>query len=347
MDFNYFIYSFIILFIWYLSNAYCVIYSKEVILIYSWIAVYDETLIQFLLGILFSLIIIKYKKEEIIIINIINEINYNIIISSICHMLGSFLLCISYNLMSASVTQIIKSTDPIITVILSYLIEKKIFSIHIIISLFYIIIGLISCIKGDLTIDIIGFIIAMLSNIFMPLRNILCKKMTNSKYSPYQSYLITSFIAAISFLPIYLCFYITLMFQNPSSSPSPSSSSSSSSTLSYLDPIASFYHLIDLSKYIYLLVLAGSLHAIYNLAAFCFLDLVTPVSFSVANLCKRVVSIILAMLFFHEPVNSKSILSLLVLFVGVGVYIGATIEAESIYYQHSFCLILIGLLFFV
>lgn len=52
------------------------------------------------------------------------------------------------------------------------------------------------------------------------------------------------------------------------------------------------------------------------------------------------------MVFFHETINSKIILSLLVLFVGVGVYIGATIEAESIYYQHIFCVILIILLFF-
>lgn len=318
----------IILFWWYLSNAYCAIYTKEIVLINSWIGVMDSTLAEFLMGIVWSSLIVLYRNEDIFLWRSHDILtSSNILIGSLSHMLGSFLLCCSYNLLPASISQILKATDPIFTVILSYLIDNKSCTSHTFLSLCYIVIGVTTCGNGngDNHMSLLGIIVTMLSNIFMPLRTILCKKITNTKYSPYQSYLITSIISTISFLPLYLIFYLYL-FLYPSAFILDTSSSSQKT----------------LSQYLSLIFFAGMLHAWYNISAFCFLDLVSPVTYSVANLCKRIVSILLAMMFFHEIMTFQTFLSLVILFVGVGVYITSTMEpTTSIYYQHLLCGLLI------
>jgi drug/metabolite transporter (DMT)-like permease len=333
----------VILLIWYLSNAYCAIYTKEIVTKnQEWITIMDTTLAEFLMGIIWSGILILFREEDLFPFNR-SDLTYQNIFGGVCHMLGSWFLCWSYNLMGAAITQVLKASDPIFTVLLTYLIDDKVYSIHTILSLCYIVLGVLSCINGDFTINPTGFIVTMFSNIFMPLRTIFCKKMSNLKCSPYQSFLLTSLIAAISFLPFYFISYLVLFFEYSFAfAGSNHKSSLSSSTTAVVSPFT-------LYEYIYLLFLAGMLHAWYNLSAFCFLDLVSPISYSVANLCKRIVSIVMAMLFFHEKMTTKTFLSLLVLFVGVGVYITSTMEGVSstIYYQHTLCVILlICILFF-
>lgn len=327
-------YGMLILLVWYLSNAYCAIYTKEIVSRnQEWITIMDTTLAEFLMGIIWSGILILFRDEDLFPFNR-SDLTYQNILGGVCHMLGSWFLCWSYNLMGAAITQVLKASDPIFTVVLTYLIDDKMCSGHTLLSLCYIVLGVLSCITGDFTINPLGFVVTMLSNVFMPLRTIFCKKMSNLKCSPYQSFLLTSLIAGISFLPLYLISYLALFFQYSLHS----SENGHSATVSPF----------TLYEYIYLLFFAGMLHAWYNLSAFCFLDLVTPVSYSVANLCKRIVSILMAMLFFHETMTTKTFLSLLVLFVGVGVYISSTMEGlpSTIYYQHTLCVILICILFF-
>jgi drug/metabolite transporter (DMT)-like permease len=336
-------YGAMILLIWYLSNAYCAIYTKEIVTKnQEWITIMDTTLAEFLMGIIWSGILILFRDEDLFPFTRA-DLTYQNIFGGVCHMMGSWLLCWSYNLMGAAITQVLKASDPIFTVLLTYLIDDKVCSAHTLLSLCYIVLGVLSCITGDFTINPLGLVVTMFSNIFMPLRTIFCKKMNNLKCSPYQSFLLTSLIAGISFLPLYLISYLILFFEYSFASSEHGHKYASPST-----PSSTIVSPFTLYEYIYLLFFAGMLHAWYNLGAFCFLDLVTPVSYSVANLCKRIVSILMAMVFFHEKLTSKTILSLLVLFVGVGVYIASTLEggvSSTIYYQHTLCVILICFLF--
>jgi drug/metabolite transporter (DMT)-like permease len=339
-------YGTLILIAWYISNAYCAIYTKEVMTLTNsnnnWTVIMDTTLTEFLMGIICSSLIILYRNEELLFPFLSSDLlNSQNLLSGLCHMAGSFFLCYSYNLMGAAITQILKSTDPIFTVLLSYLLEHKFTSLHTMISLLYILIGIVSCTSGDFSLNIIGVVVTMLSNLFMSLRTILCKKFSNTKScSSYQSFLLTSTIAGLAFLPIYLTYYLYIFFQyNFSTSPS-SSSPPASTTSSSIDP--STPTLLPLEQYLSLLFIAAIFHAFYNICAFAFLELVTPVSYSVANLCKRIVSILSAMIFFHQVITLRILMSLVILSAGVGMYIGTTIEISStIYYQHAFCLLLI------
>jgi drug/metabolite transporter (DMT)-like permease len=338
-------YGSLILIAWYISNAYCAIYTKEVVSTTNssnWTAVMDATLAEFLMGVICSGFIILYRNEDLFPFTQSDLLNSQNLISGLCHMFGSLFLCFSYNLMGAAITQILKATDPIFTVILSYLIDQKLSSTHTLISLSYIVIGIMSCTStnGDFSLSFVGVVVTMLSNLFMSLRTILCKKLSNMKScSAYQSYLLTSTIAGLAFLPLYLSYYLSFVFQYYLSSPPDSPLSPSSSSLSSPLP---------LDQYISLLFLAALFHASYNICAFAFLELVTPITYSVANLCKRIVSILMAMVFFHQPITLKTLMSLIVLSVGVAIYIGTTIEITStIYYQHAFCVLLIVSLSFI
>ena len=80
---------------------------------------------------------------------------------------------------------------------------------------------------------------------------------------------------------------------------------------------------LDVHQYeslvLYLLA-AGVANTTQSVSAFSFLHMVAPVTYSIANVCKRIVIIALAMLFFGGPVSAANLLGIALAIAGVGLY---------------------------
>ena len=122
-----------------------------------------------------------------------------------------------------SFAEIIKSSAPIFTVLISTLVLQERTSMLVILSLLPIMIGLSLCSAFEIHFHIIGFLVALFANLSECLQNVLSKKvLTNDKYDSNQIQLFTSFYSILLQIPFLYYFIYTQftsfsdLFSNPS-----------------------------------------------------------------------------------------------------------------------------------
>mmetsp|Transcript_18296 Transcript_18296/g.24786 ORF Transcript_18296/g.24786 Transcript_18296/m.24786 type:complete len:328 (-) Transcript_18296:308-1291(-) len=189
--------------------------------------------------------------------------------------------------LSPSFTEAIKSSAPLITVVFAWLILNDRTAPIVLASLVPIMFGLLLTSMTDISFDQIGFIGAMACNCIDCVQNVFSKSLMKS-LSPVQLQFMTSATAAAMQLPFMIAFHLRDIIDNPPS-----------------------------GRIFLLLLVAAVAYHLQSVTAYCTMDLVSPVTMSVANCAKRGLLIILSVLYFGNEVHMSTWIGMVMIILGV------------------------------
>ena len=215
-------------------------------------------------------------------------------IVSFCHCAGILLTNLCIGLLGSTSTQILKTLEPISTIIISKLTNSSYeLSKMTILSIMMIILGSIVTMKDGFKISMIGFIVAFISNCVLPCRNVVIRRMVLEN-RPNE----TKSNSAIIFL------------------------NSSKDGVLLMLPLIIIKMILtgNLIKLNINLIMSGIYLNGYQLASFLVLNHVSAVDHSVLNIFKRVFVIMSSMLYFHEALSQKGVVGISILFSGLYLY---------------------------
>lgn len=185
---------------------------------------------------------------------------------------------------------------PFFVVLLSYVIMKEKYPLKVYLSLVPIIGGVLLTTATELQFNMIGLMAALFATVCFALQNIYSKKaMKELHYHHLRLLLVISQIAGIVLFPIWM---FTDAWELCSSSNN------------YLEHLWLFL----------MLPLNGLFNFGQNIAAFTVLSNVSPVSYSVATVTKRVVIIVTSLLLLRNPVTSYNMLGMFIAIAGIAFY---------------------------
>jgi exopolysaccharide biosynthesis predicted pyruvyltransferase EpsI/drug/metabolite transporter (DMT)-like permease len=174
------------------------------------------------------------------------------------HYMGTLSMCMAQAAFSASLAQIVKSTEPVITILLSWLIHRTNINSRRLFGIIFTSLGVAVCCTGDLSLNSSGVIYALISACCFPLRNITSYKCEDGLSSTQRFGMVSTFgcIPAIG-----ICIAKCFVLEN------------------------SEWLRLPLDR----MTVASIAHLGYNVASYAFLEASSPIFHSVANIIKRLV----------------------------------------------------------
>lgn len=226
------------------------------------------------------------------------------------HTIGHISACVSFSKVAVSFTHVIKSAEPVFSVIFSSLLGDS-YPLAVWLSILPIVMGCSLAAVTEVSFNIGGLSGAMISNVGFVLRNIYSKRSLQS-------------FKEIDGLNLYGC--ITIL------------------SLVYLFPVAVFvegshwvqgYHKAIASvgtpnTFYFWVLLSGVFYHLYNQSSYQALDEISPLTFSVGNTMKRVVVIVSTVLVFRNPVRPLNALGSAIAIFGTFLYSQATAKKKKI-----------------
>lgn len=267
---------------------------------------HDLTILQFsvggLAGLIYACFTCLFTSHQDLFSNVQKVVSLNgglltIVHVSALHLLGGLFTNIAYAHASAAATQVLKASEPIITVVLVAVLTGVLPNKRALAGVLLIPVGILIFTMGDKALSFDGVRYTALSSLCLPIRNIFGKNLNQAMGSA-NTFVVATWGAQLLYVPI----YCSILLCSGGSMPSFSSK-----------------HLL----------LAAICYTAYNCASFIFLGMFTPVTHSVANGLKRVVSIIVAAAYFQSSLPNMFLPGLLVLFAGIGLYIMSKYTAAT------------------
>lgn len=226
------------------------------------------------------------------------------------HTIGHISACVSFSKVAVSFTHVIKSAEPVFSVIFSSLLGDS-YPLAVWLSILPIVMGCSLAAVTEVSFNLGGLSGAMISNVGFVLRNIYSKRSLQS-------------FKEIDGLNLYGCISIL--------------------SLLYLFPVAIFvegshwvpgYHKAIASvgtpsTFYFWVLLSGVFYHLYNQSSYQALDEISPLTFSVGNTMKRVVVIISTVLVFRNPVRPLNALGSAIAIFGTFLYSQATAKKKKI-----------------
>eukprot|EP00798_Chlamydomonas_sp_ICE-L_P015629 gene15629-21735_t len=200
------------------------------------------------------------------------------------HTIGHVSACLSFNCMAVSFAHIVKSSEPLFSVVLSGPLLGVNYPGYVWLSLVPIVAGCALSAMKEVSFAWAGFNYAMVSNIGMVLRNIYSKK-SLTKYKNIDGINLFGLISIVSLL---YCAPLAVVLEG--------------SQWSAAWQVA--VEKLGQGPFLQLLAVAGVFYHLYNQLSYMVLNEgISPVTFSVGNTMKRVVVVISSVLFFRNPVS--------------------------------------------
>jgi solute carrier family 35 protein E1 len=232
------------------------------------------------------------------------------------HTVGHVSACVSFSQMAVSFAHVVKSAEPVLSVVLAQVILKETYPYYVWLSLIPIIAGCSLAAMKEVSFVWGGFNNAMLSNIGMVLRNIYSKKYLGEfkNIDGTNMFALLSIISLIYTVPaaIYMEGLRGGVYQW------------GALTTAAMDAVGGS------APFFRLLAATGLFYHLYNQVSFMVLDQgISPVTFSVGNTMKRVAVVVSSVIFFKNPVSAMNWIGSMIALLGTGLYSAAKQKAGN------------------
>jgi len=249
------------------------------------------TYFQFLLAVPFSLLF-SYIFGFVKLLPLSSKVMKIALPLCFFRILGHVSASVSLALVPVSYAHTVKSLGPLFSVILSRIILGTTFSNLTYISLIPLISGVILATSGDINFNLWGTIAALFSIFILTLQSIYSKKLFVAQAMDEANLLYhSSMLSALIMTPFWLL----------------------------VEAPAIPWSTISGEMYVYI-ILNGLTQYGQCIFAFFVVALVSPVTYSIASLCKRIFVIVLAFIWFQNPISPLSGFGICVTFFGLWLY---------------------------
>jgi len=291
--------------LWYFQNIVFNIYNKKVLNIFPfpWLL----ASFQLLVGSIWMLVLWSSKLQPC------PKISKPFIVAllgpALFHTIGHISACVSFSKVAVSFTHVIKSAEPVFSVIFSSVLGDK-YPIQVWLSILPIVLGCSLAAVTEVSFNVQGLWGALISNVGFVLRNIYSKKSLQN-FKEVDGLNLYGWITILSFL--YL-FPVAVFVEGS-------------------QWIPGYYKAIEAigkpSTFYFWVLLSGVFYHLYNQSSYQALDEISPLSFSVGNTMKRVVVIVSTVLVFRNPVRPLNGLGSAIAILGTFLYSQATSKKKE------------------
>ncbi|CAI9786070.1 unnamed protein product [Fraxinus pennsylvanica] len=292
--------------LWYFQNIVFNVYNKKVLNIfpYPWLL----ASFQLFCGSVWMFILWSLKLQPC------PKINKSFIVAllgpALFHTIGHISACVSFSKVAVSFTHVIKSAEPVFSVVFSSFLGDS-YPLKVWLSILPIVFGCSLAAVTEVSFNFGGLWGAMISNVGFVLRNIYSKKSLQN-FKEVDGLNLYGWISIISLL--YL-FPVAVFVEG------------SQWVAGYDKAIASIGK--PLTFYLWV-ILSGVFYHLYNQSSYQALDDISPLTFSVGNTMKRVVVIIATVLVFRNPVRPLNALGSAIAIFGTFLYSQATSKKPKV-----------------
>ncbi|EDQ84990.1 uncharacterized protein MONBRDRAFT_29680 [Monosiga brevicollis MX1] len=202
----------------------------------------------------------------------------------------------------------VKALMPIFTVVLSRIFLRQSHSWAAYLSLVPIMAGVVISSVTELEFNMIGLVSALFSTFIFAVQNIFSKKVMKAGVDHISILIVVSRVSLVMLLPFWFFHEGFAIMTNS------------------IEEHLSSSEMWSIWGKLFLSALGNSFQTIF---AFTFLSLVTPVTYSVANVGKRVVIIVLAMIVFRNPVTWQNLIGISIAMLGIAMYNKAKLDEKA------------------
>lgn len=225
------------------------------------------------------------------------------------HTIGHISACVSFSKVAVSFTHVIKSSEPVFSVVFSSFLGDT-YPLQVWLSILPIVLGCSLAAVTEVSFNFQGLWGALISNVGFVLRNIYSKRSLQS-FKEVDGLNLYGWISIIS---LFYLFPVAVFVEG------------SQWVQGYHRAIAS----VGKPSTFYLWVLlSGLFYHLYNQSSYQALDEISPLTFSVGNTMKRVVVIVSTVLVFRNPVRPLNALGSAVAIFGTFLYSQATAKKKK------------------
>lgn len=290
---------------WYFQNIVFNIYNKKVLNIFPfpWLL----ASFQLFCGSVFMLILWSTKLQSC------PKISKSFIIAllgpALFHTIGHISACVSFSKVAVSFTHVIKSAEPVFTVVFSSVLGDT-YPLPVWLSIIPIVLGCSLAAVTEVSFNFGGLWGALISNVGFVLRNIYSKKSLQN-FKEVDGLNLYGWITIISTL--YL-FPVAIFVEGS-------------------QWVGGYYKAIETigkpSTFYLWVMVSGVFYHLYNQSSYQALDDISPLTFSVGNTMKRVVVIIATVLVFKNPVRPLNALGSAIAIFGTFLYSQVTSKKKT------------------
>ncbi|KAF5774330.1 putative triose phosphate/phosphoenolpyruvate translocator, sugar phosphate transporter [Helianthus annuus] len=290
---------------WYFQNIVFNIYNKKALNVfpYPWLL----ASFQLLVGSVWMLVLWSTKLQPC------PKIDKSFIVAllgpALFHTIGHISACVSFSKVAVSFTHVIKSAEPVFSVVFSSALGDS-YPLSVWLSILPIVMGCSLAAVTEVSFNLGGLWGAMISNVGFVLRNIYSKKSLQN-FKQVNGLNLYGWITILSF--VYL-FPVAVFVEG------------SQWVAGYHKAIAT----VGKPSTFYLWVMiSGVFYHLYNQSSYQALDDISPLTFSVGNTMKRVVVIVSSVIVFRNPVRPLNALGSAIAILGTFLYSQASSKKKA------------------